>query len=262
MKNYKIGIIGGSGIYTLQGYKLFKEAFDHKYKNANLAIEKYNLDNSEIYFLPRHGRNHEILPHEISYLNNIKFFRKIGVDFIISFRTIGSLNSIFQPGTYIIPEDMIDFTKTRNGANYVEENKHVDIQEIFNETLITMCKQIFKNTGLATKDKGVLVVIDGPRFSTKAEQKMYRLIGGDFLNMTQAQEIYLSHVFKIPFISLCHITDLTSIADKDYNIKSNDAITVFKSNLNKVGEILNSLVEYLSKNNPEIRYHNDKQTFV
>ncbi|MEK7568653.1 MAG: MTAP family purine nucleoside phosphorylase [Patescibacteria group bacterium] len=262
MKNYKIGVIGGSGIYTLQDYKFFAGNFDNEYKDSELGIEKYKFSNCEIYFLSRHGKNHMILPHEIDYLTNIKAFDDLKVDCIISFCTVGSLDSNFQPGLYVTPKDIIDFTYNRKGWNYTKENKHVDIQPVFGEDLMRVCKQLFNNINVPLNNEGTLVVIEGPRFATLAEQNMYKIFGGSFLNMTQAQEIYLSHVFQIPFISLCHITDLTSIVNKNYDLTSSDAISVFKSNYSKVERILSALVKYLSENKPEIKYHSDKQTFV
>lgn len=262
MKNYKIGVIGGSGIYTLRDYKLFAENYDIKYEREDLEIEKYKFSNCEVYFLPRHGKNHTILPHEIDYLANAKFFGDLRVDCIISFCTVGSLDSKFQPGLYVIPKDIIDFTYNRKGCNYTKENKHVDIQPIFSNILIKICSELFSNINIPLSNEGSLVVIEGPRFATRSEQNMYKKFGGNFLNMTQSQEIYLAHVFKIPFISLCHITDLTSIADENYSIISDDAITVFNSNRGKVGKILNELVRYLGENNPEIKYSSNKQSFI
>lgn len=91
---------------------------------------------------------------------------------------------------------------------------------------------------------------------------MYKSFGGIFVNMTQTQEIYLSHVFEISFISLCHITDMTSVAEKNYNIYSNDAVATFRSNNKKIENILTALVSFVAKNNPNIKYNNPHQTFV
>jgi len=262
MKNYKIGVIGGSGIYTLKNYKLFADNFDHEFHHKNTDIEKYGFENIEIFFLPRHGENHTILPHEIDYLANMQTLSELDVNGIISFCTVGSMDSRFKAGTYVVPIDIIDFTQNRKGSNFVKNNKHVNIQPVFDAGLVSFFKQIFIEKDIPLVNDGVLVVIEGPRFATHAEQIMYKTFGGTFVNMTQAQEIYLSHVFEIPFISLCHITDMTSIVEKEYDIYSNEAVSTFRSNNDKVENILTAFLSFVDKNNPEIKYNNPHQTFV
>jgi len=258
MKKYKIGVIGGSGIYSLKKDVIFEQ----NYTGVAQGTEKYEFDTCEIYFLARHGVGHSILPSEIDYVRNIKVFSNIEVDFVVSFCTVGSLNSKFYPGLYIIPKNLIDMTHCRKGSSYVMVNKHVNIEPIFNKDLVGLFIGLFSNNDIPAVNDGVLTVIEGPRFATEAEQRWYKLIGGDLLNMTQAQEIYLSHVFRIPFISLCHVTDLTSIVDKNHNIFSSDALKIFNSNFDKITKLLHSLTIYLKKHNINISYDNNKRTFV
>lgn len=262
MKNYNIGVIGGSGVYSLRGSEFFGERFTKEIALGENILEQYNIGANKMFFLPRHGKGHAILPQEIDYLTNISCFSELDADLVLSFCTVGSLDVRYAPGFYVVPTGLIDVTQKRKGANYVRENKHVDMTPLFHEGLVTICAAILEQVGIPRMIGGTLVVIEGPRFATSAEQYMYKQLGGDLLNMTQATEIYLSHVFKIPFISLCHVTDFVALVDDSYDIHSQEAIEVFMSNKQKIEHILTQFIHYLEEYHPEIEYHYQKQTFV
>lgn len=261
MKNYRIGIIGGSGVYTLRDYDIFAKNRDSHFDPAGgLLTERYRLESHEVYFTPRHGVGHILLPHEINYVNLIKSFVDAQIDFIVSFCTVGSLDVRFQPGDYIIPENVIDFTQNRIGSKYVLDNKHIDMRPLFNKSLNILMQRSFAAATLPITNGGTLGVIEGPRFSTSAEQRMFKLMGCDFLNMTQMPEMYLAHVFSVPYISLCHVTDLTASVDKVYDIKSHSAIEVFKSNVGKVENILTYMFKELNRDNSWILEKEESST--
>lgn len=246
MKKYKIGIIGGSGFYTLNNFKLLSLNKDKLFKDTKMT--KYTTKNLELYFIPRHGKKHLILPHQIDYFSNIEKFKKLNVDFIISFCTAGSLDKKIKPGSYVIPENLIDFTNQRIGSNFVLNNNHINIEPIFNSNLLKICKKSIKQSNIIFLNKKItLGIINGPRFATIAEQKMYKKLNCNILNMTQMPEIYIAHVFQIPTISLCHVTDTTEIVDKTFNIYSCSAIKIFKSNEKKIENILFNFFKLLKK---------------
>ena len=262
MKKYKIGVIGGSGIYTLKNYKVFASNTSTDHKSSKSPLEKYSINGHEIYFVSRHGIGHVLLPHEIDYKKLIENFSNLRVDFIISFCTVGSLNKKYRPGDYIVPIDIIDFTHGRIGSKYTLDNKHVDTKPLFNAALVELIKNSFDKVRMDFINDGILGVIEGPRFATYAEQKMFKKIGCDFLNMTQMPETYLAHVFSIPYISLCHVTDFTTTVDKRYNINSRSAIVTFKSNVEKIEKILSSVLGCLDEDNFKILRNSKNNTFV
>lgn len=261
MKKYKIGIIGGSGLYTLSNFKTFASLRDDAFKNE--TVEKYIHGDIELYFLPRHGKNHTILPHEIDYVSNMRAFKELGVDCIVSFCTVGSLRKKIVPGSYVIPDGVIDFTHARAGSAFVLDDKHVNIEPLFNAALVSIFKKCIVDAHIPLVSKNAtLGVIDGPRFATLAEQKMYQTLGCDALNMTQMPEIYLSHIFKIPWISLCHVTDTTAVVDKKFDIYSPAAIDVFMSNAGKIEKILSNFIVYIEKHEPSVVFESQKISFV
>ena len=209
MKKRKIGIIGGSGLYKMEGFEKFKWI---KVKTAwgvpSDEILLATLGNEEIYFLPRHGRGHKINPSNINARANIDSLKQFGVTDIISVSAVGSLKENLSPGTFVIVNQFIDRTHARVKTFFDDEIvAHVSMAKPVCQSLVKSCEKALKKLDIPHHVNGTYIAIEGPQFSTLAESNLYRSWGADVIGMTNMPEAKLAREAEIRYCTVAMVTD-------------------------------------------------------
>ncbi len=210
MSQAEIGIIGGSGLYSMPGLTDTKEVrLTTPFGDPSDVYVLGNMEGRKVAFLARHGRGHRILPHELNFRANIYGFKQLGVERILSLSAVGSLKEEHKPTDFVIPDQFYDRTKARvstffgNGiVGHVAFADPVcsEVADVFESA----CKSV---PGVVVKNGGTYICIEGPQFSTKAESNTYRSWGFDVIGMTGLQEAKLAREAEICYASLAMVTD-------------------------------------------------------
>ncbi|TAK32394.1 MAG: S-methyl-5'-thioadenosine phosphorylase [Chloroflexota bacterium] len=222
MAEVKIGIIGGSGLYDMEGLT----DVDHihmqtPFGSPSDAITVGTLDGIPVAFLPRHGRGHYLTPTEIPAQANIYALKSLGVEWIISVSAVGSLREHFAPQHIVIPDQLIDRTKSRINSFFGDGVvAHVTFADPFCPVLSDILHQSAEQAGATVHKGGTYVVMEGPLFSTKAESHMYRSWGASIIGMTALPEAKLAREAEI------HYATLASVTDYDCWHESEEAVTI------------------------------------
>ena len=205
----KIGIIGGSGLYEIEGLTDVEEIYlETPFGKPSDAYIHGKLEGKDVYFLPRHGRGHVYLPSEVPYRANIYGFKMLGVDCIISVSAVGSMKEEIKPGDFVIVTQFFDRTKNRPSTffgNGIVAHIPFDTPTcpFLNEIIYNACIE----EGIPVHREGTYICIEGPQFSTKAESKIYRSWGVDVIGMTNIPEAKLAREAEIPYSSVALATD-------------------------------------------------------
>lgn len=238
----KIGIIGGSG---LDNPDILKNARDVKvdtpYGKPSSPLKAGKIEGVDVVLLARHGRKHEITPTKINYRANILALKEIGCTHIIGTTACGSLRENIGRGDFVILDQFIDFTRHREITffeHFKKGAKHTPMPEPFDAGLRKLLIHNCKELGLKHHDKGTLVTIEGPRFSTKAESNMFRLWGADVINMSVAPECILANELEIPYATVAMSTDYDCWKEDEVPVTWDEIVKVFDKNVEKVIKLL------------------------
>ena len=251
MNKTTIGIIGGSGICKFPELKPIKTyKIKTKFGSTSDDIIYGEISGIKVFFLPRHGKNHKILPHQIPYQANINAFKKIGVKLILATCIAGSLNKKIKPGDLVVPDQFIDMTQ---GRLKTTNNKilHLPMAEPYCSYLRTKLINSIKNSKLNVHNKATVVVIQGPRFLTTAESKFYMTNKCDLVNMTQYPECYLAKEAGICYANLASITDYDVGVKKSLNFHYNNfdkVLKIFKTNIINTRKIIIKTLKKINNN--------------
>tara|TARA_B100000945_G_scaffold300445_1_gene282266 strand:+ start:25 stop:897 length:873 start_codon:yes stop_codon:yes gene_type:complete len=209
MKKRKLGIIGGSGLYKMDG---FKKSRWKKVKTAwgepsdEILIAKF--DHEEICFLPRHARGHKINPSNINFRANIDAMKQLDVTDIISVSAVGSLKEDLNPGKFVIIDQFIDRTFSRTKTFFDEEIvAHVSMAKPTSVGLSKCCESALNKLNISFKRGGTYIVMEGPQFSTLAESNLYRSWNADVIGMTNMPEAKLAREAEIRYCTVAMVTD-------------------------------------------------------
>jgi 5'-methylthioadenosine phosphorylase len=205
-----IGIIGGSGLYQMEE---LCDATEHKietpFGSPSDTLVGGHLSGRQLYFLPRHGRGHRILPHEINYRANIYALRLLNVRWIISVAAVGSLQEKYAPRDVVLPSQFYDRTSNRAVHTFFGEGiaAHVGFAEPINANLRNLIAESARSLGVMVHNGGTYVNMDGPAFSTRAESEFNHRNGFDVIAMTNLPEAKLAREAEIAFATMAMITD-------------------------------------------------------
>ena len=209
MKKRKLGIIGGSGLYKMEGFEKTKWK---KVKTAwglpsdEILIAKFGKE--EICFIPRHSRGHKINPTNINFRANIDAMKQLGVTDIISVSAVGSLKENLEPGKFVIVDQFIDRTFSRIKTFFDEEIvAHVSMAKPTSPGLSDCCETALKKLNIKNQRGGTYIVMEGPQFSTLAESNLYRTWGADVIGMTNMPEAKLAREAEIRYCTVAMVTD-------------------------------------------------------
>lgn len=216
----KIAIIGGTGVYDpqlLSHTRQIKKATPYGAPSDLITVGEYN--GVPIAFLPRHGSHHYLPPHAVPYRANIWALKELGVDTIIAPCAVGSLRHELPPGHLVITDQFVDFTKNRQYTYYDGgEVCHISVANPFCEELRQLALAKAKKLQLKCHDKGTLVCIQGPRYSTKAESIFFRdAVKADIIGMTTVPECVLARELEICYVSIAAVTDYDTWHDEPVN---------------------------------------------
>jgi len=212
----RIGIIGGSGVYDVDELKNISE----NNLITPFGIFEYIMgeyENKEVVFVTRHGKGHTLPPHMISYKKIIWGMKELGIEKIIATSASGSLNLNMKPGDFVIIDQFIDFTDSREITFFDTPGNvvHTDMTEPYCEYLRTLIKEVMTDLNLSFHEKGTYVTMNGPRYETKAEINMLKILGGDIVGMTGTPEVVLANEMKICYASIGIVTNFAAgISDK------------------------------------------------
>jgi 5'-methylthioadenosine phosphorylase len=209
MKEATIAVIGGSGLYNMDGLAdvEFVE-MDTPFGKPSDAIAVGSLDDVQVAFLPRHGRGHRFNPTHIPVRANIYALKTLGVERVISVSAVGSLKEEFAPLDLVVPNQLIDRTRQRDSTFFDEGMVvHVGLAEPFCPATSQAVQQCARDLGLTVHPGGTMVVMEGPAFSTRAESFMYRSWGADIIGMTALPEAKLAREAEMCYATMAWITD-------------------------------------------------------
>ena len=209
MKKRILGIIGGSGLYNIDGLENIK--WKKVNTNWGLPSDKIlsaTLNKIEVYFLPRHGRGHKINPSNINFRANIEALKKLGVTDIVSVSAVGSLQEFLKPGSFVIVDQFIDRTFARTKTFFDKEIvAHVSMAKPTSPALMKCCESALTKCKIPHQVGGTYLAMEGPQFSSLAESKLYRTWKADVIGMTNMPEAKLAREAEIRYCSVAMVTD-------------------------------------------------------
>lgn len=244
----KIGIIGGSG---LDDPKILKNVQEKKVKTKygipSSSLTTGTINKIHVVVLARHGKKHDIPPSEINYLANVFALKEENCDFILATTAVGSLREEVMPDNLVFPDQFIDFTKRRKLTFFNDKVAHTPMAEPFSKKLRDLlCKTCDELKFSYNKDVTV-ITIEGPRFSTKAESKMFRTWGADIINMSTCPEVILANELGIPYQSIGMSTDYDCWKEDEEPVNFEIILNRMQKNADKVRKLLFKVI-------PKIRY--------
>lgn len=247
----KIGIIGGSGLDDPDILKNSEEVeITTPYGNPSSSIKAGKINGVETFILARHGRQHQYSPTQVNNRANIKAFQKLGVTHIIATTACGSLQDKIDRGHLVVLDQFIDFTRFRKNTfadSFVDGPVHTAMAHPFDQNLRQLLFGAGKQLGLSIHENGCVVTIEGPRFSTVAESKMFRMWGADVINMSTAPEAMLANEAQIPYAAIAMSTDYDCWKEDEEPVTWDEILEVFKLNADNVKKLI---VQIISKIQP------------
>jgi 5'-methylthioadenosine phosphorylase len=240
----EIGVFGGSGFYSLLT-DVREIKVDTPYGPPSDAIFLAEVGGRKVAFLPRHGRNHTIPPHKINYRANVWAMRSLGVDAIISPCAAGSLQVHVKPGDFVVSDQFVDRTNGRIDTFYDGPIvTHVSPADTYDPVLRKLAVETIREHGIECHDGGTVVVIQGPRFSTKSESKWFHDAGWEVINMTQYPEAYLCRELGMAVVNIALITDYDSGVHAGAEaVNAHDVLEVFTKNAERIKKVVLDLVK-------------------
>ena len=207
--NVRIGIIGGSGLYQMEGLSEVEEvALDTPFGPPSDSYRIGTLEGRRVAFLARHNRHHTILPSELNFRANIHGFKQLGVEWILSASAVGSLKKDLHPLDIVLPDQFYDRTKARISTFFGNGIvAHISFGDPVCHVLADVIEVSGKDAGVPVKRGGTYVCMEGPQFSTKAESNQYRQMGMDLIGMTNLQEAKLAREAEICYSTMALVTD-------------------------------------------------------
>ncbi|MFO7852456.1 MAG: S-methyl-5'-thioadenosine phosphorylase [Bacteroidota bacterium] len=244
----KIGIIGGSGLedpYILKDQKEVECTTCWGEPSSPLLSGK--IHNKEVILLARHGREHTIPPTQVNNRANIWALQENGCSKIISTTACGSLREEIGRGHIIIPDQFIDFTRRRELSFYdifdPGDMKHTPMADPFDREMRKLLIKAGRKLDFPLHEAGTIITIEGPRFSTRAESKMFRMWGADLVNMSIAPEAILANELGIPYVTIAMSTDYDSWHEDEEPVSWQEVIRIFNENVTKVVNLIQKFFE-------------------
>ena len=232
MSEWILGIIGGSGLYNIEGLEN-KEwiSIDSPWGSPSDSILFAEINGIKLRFLPRHGRGHNLTPSDINYRANIDVLKRAGCTDLLSLSAVGSLREDYRPGDFVVIDQFIDRTfkreKTFFGKGLVA---HVSLANPVCNRLAELVFKAAHSTGVKVHNRGTYVVMEGPQFSTKAESNLYRSWGCDVIGMTNMPEAKLAREAELPYASVGMVTDYDCWREGEDNVDVAAVIKILNEN--------------------------------
>ncbi len=259
MEKLRVGIIGGSGFYSLPNFQVIdSEVYLTPFGYPSSPITRMTVGDVEVLFIARHGEGHRISPSEINSRANMYALKSLGATWCIGISAVGSLREDFEPGQVVVPDQLIDLTKSRSDTFF--ENgiaAHVGFADPFCPVLSKILgDKAIELDGSRVHRAGTYICMEGPAFSTRAESNMYRAIGASIIGMTALPEAKLARECEIAYCTLAMVTDydcwrvVEGIGVIDQSVHVQEVLAVFAKNIAFVKEIVVSTLHGLARANP------------
>jgi len=240
MPQAKIGVIGGTGLYDIEGLTDIEEVdINTPFGKPSDAITIGKLEGVGIAFLPRHGRGHRISPTELPVRANIYALKSLGVEWLIAISSAGSFKPEIKPGDLVIPDQIIDRTRSRVNSFFGEGIVvHIPFAEPFCPTLCQVLYESAKEAGASVHQGGTYVAMEGPAFSTRAESRLYRSWGADIIGMTALPEAKLAREAEICYAIIGCVTDYDSWMERSEPVTIGVVLNVQRQNIDTAKKII------------------------
>ncbi len=238
-------IIGGSGFEKFDEFKTIEELpRQTPFGETSIGFKKVELDGKPLFFIPRHGTNHDRLPTEVNYRANIYALKKMGVTKLLTFSAVGSLQDKLAPGDLVVPTQFIDRTKGLRSSTFCGENivGHVSLAKPVTEIMLSSLKKVSSNLDFNCHFDKTLVVMEGPQFSTKAESQLYRSWDADIIGMTSYPEYALAREAGLAYMNCCFVTDYDCWKDDIDHVTVEQVIKVMRANNNKALKVAQKIL--------------------
>lgn len=233
-----LGVIGGSGFYTFFGDDARRVTPDTPYGEPSGSITVGTVGGQEVAFLPRHGERHQFSAHTVPYRANMWALRALGVRRVFGPCAVGSLTPDLPPGTVVVPDQLIDRTRGRADTYFDAGGVHVEFADPYCPTLRSAV------AGLPdVVDGGTMVVIQGPRFSTRAESRWFASAGSSLINMTGYPEAVLARELEMCYAAVALVTDLDAGVDVGSGVRVADVFAEFQKNIEPFKKLVHRAIE-------------------
>jgi 5'-methylthioadenosine phosphorylase len=249
MTQYRIGVIGGSGLYEMAGLSVQEERrIPTPWGEPSDAFVLGELDGRPVAFLARQGRGHRLLPTELNYRANVYGFKTLGVEFLISVSAVGSLKLEYVPGHIVIPDQFFDRTRHRPDTFFGDGIvAHTSLAHPVSANLAGVLLEASKQEGATVHMGGCYVNMEGPQFSTRAESFVYRHLGMDIIGMTNLQEAKLAREAEIAYASLSMITDYDCWHEEEAAVTGEGVMEVLRKNVALAQRVVRRAIGHLDE---------------
>jgi len=244
-----IGVFGGSGFYSLFEDNPDARVIETPYGPPSDRIVVGKIGGKQVAFLPRHGSQHQLPPHKINYRANVWAMKSLGVTRLIAPCAAGSLQKGVPPGDFVVCDQYVDRTSGREHTFYDGPiSTHVSAADPYCPELRKLAYEAGQSAKIKMHDKGTVVVIQGPRFSSKAESRWFTSLGWEVINMTQYPEVHLAKELEMCVVNISLITDYDSgLVGEVEPVSHSEVVKVFTDNLTKLRTLLGQLIENIPK---------------
>jgi len=242
MPTERTGIIGGSGLYAIDGIEVLDRLqIDTPYGPPSDDLLLAKINGYEVVFLPRHGEGHRIPPHKINYRANIYAMKLAGVTNIISISAVGSLREAIVPGHFVLVDQFVDRTKDRDSTFFDGPVvAHVSMADPVCNTMRESLLKACRDSDITTHESGTYLVMQGPQFSTRAESNLYRSWGMDVIGMTNMPEAKLAREAEICYTTVAMSTDYDCWHEEEEDVSVDSIIEVMHANVEKAQRMLHT----------------------
>ncbi|HXH76656.1 MAG TPA: S-methyl-5'-thioadenosine phosphorylase [Bacteriovoracaceae bacterium] len=249
MADIKVAVIGGSGIYKLDGIKIKEQIkVSTPFGSPSADIMVCEIDGAPFYFLPRHGLGHHYTPSEVNYRANIFALKKLGAETIVSISAVGSLQEQYAPRQFVLVDQFIDWTKGLRSRTFFEKGMvgHVSAANPVESSLQKRLYDACQKAGVTSHLGGTYICIEGPQFSTKAESRIYRGFGASVIGMTNVPEAFLAKEAGMAYATVAMVTDYDCWKDEHCSVQ--EIMEVMKSNYSSAQKFVAIAIPDLVKN--------------
>ncbi len=260
MSGAEIAVIGGSGLYDMDGLtEVTNVSVETPFGAPSDQITLGKLHGEAMAFLPRHGRGHVLTPSEVPYRANIYALKSLGIRYIISVSACGSLREDYRPGHIVIPDQIVDFTKGIRQSSYFGRGlvAHVGVPSPFSPELSGALAEATNEAGGIVHQGGSFITIEGPRFSTKGESLLFRSWGISIIGMTTSPEAFLAAEAEIAYACMAHVTDYDAWHDTEQPVTVDMVIKTLSANTELAQTAIRLLAQRKSQWAREFRAHNN-----
>jgi 5'-methylthioadenosine phosphorylase len=250
---YRLGVLGGSGLYEIDGLQnVREERVETPWGRPSDAVVRGSLGGVELLFLPRHGRGHRVAPSAINYRANVAALKSLGATHLVSVSAVGSMKEAIAPGHLVVVDQFIDLTRKRATTFFSQGPEdegapvaHVGYADPVCTLMASALMEAAQTTGVVVHRGGTYVCIEGPQFSTRAESLLYRSWGVDVIGMTNATEAKLAREAELPFATLALATDYDCWHDAHADVTVDQVVAVLKANVQNAKAAIVALAKRL-----------------